>query len=83
MLVLGFLFGKMGFVIFTNANELEMGKQRGGLELMCSSKCLMRSTVMVKGKFCQYFSYFFGCQGDFLQISLFGNCLQTGGESCS
>lgn len=40
----------MGFAIFANAKELEVGISREGLELMSSSKCLMRSTVLVKGK---------------------------------
>ncbi|XP_048436563.1 uncharacterized protein LOC103950522 isoform X3 [Pyrus x bretschneideri] len=44
----GFLFGKMGSVISMNVSKQEVGTSRGGLELISSSKCHMKSTILEK-----------------------------------
>lgn len=49
-LVSGFLYGKMGSAISTNASERAAVISRVSLELMSSSRCHMRSTAMVKGE---------------------------------
>lgn len=40
----------MDFVISTNVKEQQVGVLQVGLELISSSKCLMRFTVMEKGE---------------------------------
>ena len=40
----------MGFVISMNVKEQQVGVLQGGLELISSSKCLTRCTVMEKGE---------------------------------
>lgn len=50
LISVGFLFGKMGSVISMNVSKQEVGTSRGDLELISSSKCPMRSTIMEKGE---------------------------------